>query len=198
MGRLGLLPLIKKLHIHDGVPYNVGGFSPEQFNSHTLRQFSALANVQELEIDHLNIPKFIPRLRQYFGQFPPTVRSLALREPKGSHRQVIYFIGLFQHLENLKLVFRICKPYPQEELVGDPMLIPPFSPPLRGRLAMMYSRRVELVEDMIGLFGGIRFHSMNLFNVDGMRLLLDTCAETLKTLRLFPTPPSEQLSLSDM
>jgi len=199
MSRLGLLPLIKKLHIHVTLSYNVGGFSPEKFNSHTLRQFSAFTNVQELGIDHLNIPKFVPRLRQCFGQFSPTVRSLALREPRGSHRQVIYFIGLFQHLENLKLVFNFCgvfDSYGEEESVDDLMLIPPYAPPLRGRLVMAYSRKVELVEDMIGLFGGIRFHSMDLFGVRGVRLLLDTCAATLETLRLHPTPPSEQLSLT--
>jgi hypothetical protein len=30
---------------------------------------------------------------------------------------------------------------------------------------------------------------MDLFNVDGMRLLLDACTETLETLRLYPTDP---------
>jgi len=196
MCRLGLLPLIKRLHIHDAIANSVGGFSPERFNPHTLRQFSAFTSVHELGIDHLDIPKFMPRLQQYFGQFPPTVRSLALKEPEGSHRQVIYFIGLFQHLENLKLVFRTHRHKSQEETVGDLTLIPPFVPPLRGRLVMMHSARVELVEDMINLFGGIRFHSMDLYIVDGMRLLLDACAETLETLWTSPTLPSEKLSLS--
>ena len=46
------------------------------------------------------------------------------------------------------------------------------------------------------LFKGIRFHHMELFDVDGMRVLMDACAETLETLRVYPTDPrGEQLSL---
>jgi len=50
---------------------------------------------------------------------------------------------------------------------------------------MRNSPEVELVNLMINLFGGLRFHSMDLYCVDGIRLLLDACAGTLETLRLF-------------
>jgi hypothetical protein len=40
---------------------------------------------------------------------------------------------------------------------------------------------------MIAFFGGLRFRSMDLFRVKCVRLLLDACAETLETLRLYPT-----------
>jgi len=49
--------------------------------------------------------------------------------------------------------------------------------------------RVGLLKDMIDLFGGIRFRYMDLYYVRGMRLLLDTCAETLETLWLYPSDP---------
>lgn len=39
------------------------------------------------------------------------------------------------------------------------------------------------------MFGGNRFRSMDLFNVEGMPLLLDVCAKTLETLRLYPDDP---------
>jgi len=42
---------------------------------------------------------------------------------------------------------------------------------------------------MIKLFGGIRFHHLSLFNVDGMRLLLDACAQTLEVVHLYPADP---------
>jgi len=42
---------------------------------------------------------------------------------------------------------------------------------------------------MVDLFRGINFHHMDLFDVDGMGLLMDACAETLKTLRGYPTDP---------
>jgi len=67
--------------------------------------------------------------------------------------------------------------------VNDPTLIPPFAPPLQGRLEMSFVGRA-VPEDMINLFRGIRFRYMDLFHVDGMSLLLEACAGTLETLRL--------------
>ena len=184
MRELGLLPLVKEFQVHTRRDTDINGFSPELFNRFILRQFSALTNVQELGIDHLNIPKFMPRIRRYFGHFFPTVRSLALRTPRGSRRQIIYFIGLFPHLDDLKLLgaFNF-----QEGQTSDLTLVPPFTPPLRGRLTMSNLRSVGFLKDMIDLFGGIRFCYMDLFEVEGMWLLLDACVETLEVLRLCPT-----------
>jgi len=196
MRKFGLLPLVKKFQVY-GKPYRVNGFSPRLFSCCTLRHFSALVNVQELGIDYLNIPKFMPRIRRYFGHFSLTVRSLALREPKGSCRQIIYFIGLFQQLEDLKLLYK--RSEPREEPLDDLTLVPPFAPPLCGRLTMTSFTRVELVKAMIDLFGGLRFCYMDLCNVDGMQLLLDTCAKTLETLRLHPADHrGEGFSLDDV
>ena len=180
--KLGLLPFVKRLRVHD-TEWTTGGFSKSEFNRRTLRQFSALANVQELEIHNLDIPSFLPTVQRYFGHFPPTVRSLALRTPKGSHRQIIYFIGLFQHLNNLLLTSFYRR---GGEPAEDPALIPPFTPPLRGRLVMANFKRAGFVKDMIDLFGGIRFSYVDLSNVGDTRLLLNACAKTLETLRIYP------------
>ena len=187
MHRLGLLPSVKKFRVLEDGRLPPKEFSPQLFNSRILRHFFALTNVQELGIDYLNIPKFMPRIRRYFGHFSPTVRSLALRAPIGSRRQIIYFIGLFQHLEDLKLLYEMGDF--QGEPVDDLTLIPPSAPPLRGRLTMTCFMRTGLLKDMINLFGGIRFRHLDLWNVEGMRLLLGACAETLETLRLYPTDP---------
>ena len=189
---LGLFPLVKKLYIRESnvYDYGMGAFTPKTFHYCTLHKFTAITNVQELGIEFLDIPEFMPELQRYFGRFLPTVQSLTLRSPKGSDRQIIYFIGLFRHLEELKLVFRPSSSNSTEEApVGDLTLTPPFVPPLRGRLTMTFSRRVRLVEDIIRLFGGIRFRSMDLFYVDETRLLLNACVETLETLRLHRTDP---------
>ena len=203
MYKLGLFPFIKKFHIRTIVHlnsremnYELHEFSPELFDHQILRQFSALTNVRDLAIDSLDIPSFIPELRRYFGHFIPTVQSLTLKRPKGSRRQIVFFIGLFQHLEDLKLpedeaVF-------QDELPDDPTLVPPFIPPLRGRLTMSCFTRIGVVEDMISLFGGIRFRHMDLFYTYGMRLLLDAAAESLETLRLYPNDPRSERVLTDV
>jgi len=123
LGTLGLLPLVKKFQVNVGF-YDIDMFSPERFNWRTLRQFSALTNVRELVIDYLGISSFMPNIRRYFGHFSPTIRSsLALRKPKGSRQQVIFIIGLFRHLEDLKLLYDVI--YPQEdEPVDDWSLLP--------------------------------------------------------------------------
>ena len=190
---LGLLPLVKRLWVY-GCNYKRVGLSPALFSSRTLDQFSALTNVRELEVEHLDIPNFIPQIQRYFKHFLPTLASLGLRKPRGSDRQILYFVGLFQHLQDLKL---ICSGI---NLGGEPTddltLIPPFVPPLQGQLVMMHFTKVGLLKDMIDLFGGIRFRRMRFHDVDGMRLLLRAGAETLEALVLDPTDPrGEQLSL---
>ena len=58
---------------------------------------------------------------------------------------------------------------------------------------------VDLLKDMIDLFGGIRFRHMVLYDVPWMRRLLDACAKTLESVVLNPTDPvGEQLSLKGM
>jgi hypothetical protein len=190
MYMLGLLPLVKKLHI-EATNFDDNAVAPKKFRCCILHKFSALANVQELGIDSLDLSKFMPKLQRYFRHFLPTVRSLALRSPIGTYRQIIYFIGLFQHLEDLKLI-DISFPSPNVAPVGDLTLTPPFTPPLRGQLTMSLSKRVELSEDMVRLFGGIRFRSMDLFDVNGTRLLLSACVETLERLRLHQTDPRRE------
>lgn len=104
MHRLGLLPLVKNLKIRKRDRHRTNRFSPKRFKLCILRHFCAFTGIRELGIDYLDIPSFMPRIQQYFGHFSPTVRSLSLRAPKGTSRQIIYFIGLFQHLEDLKLL----------------------------------------------------------------------------------------------
>ena len=181
---LGLLPLVKVLWICGNSSTHVE--LPQKLsNRYTLRPFFALSNVCQLEIEYLDIPSFMPRIRRYFGHFMPTLRYLILEAPKGSNRQIVYFIGLFQHLDDLKLVR--ARAEPKEEPTDDLTLIPPFVPPLRGWLILVYFTRVGILKDMIDLFGGIRFRCMRFCNVNGIGLLLNACAETLELVDGYPT-----------
>ena len=196
MHRLGLLPLVKKLQVYDDSQGDHRTFTPKRFDSRTLRHFFALTNVQHLGIARLNIPRFMLRSQRYFKNFLPTLRSLALGQPKGSYRQIIYFIGLFQHLEDLALScgdpIRWDTECRQEPL-GPLTPAPPFAPPLRGRLRLNYIFGTDLLKDMVRLFGGIRFSCLDGFSVEGVWLWIDACAETLEILRLYPD--SERPSL---
>lgn len=192
LSKLGLLPFVKDLIIKKfyGHPQ---AFSPKHINSRALRQFARLTNIQDLKIDDLDIPKFMPRVRHYFGHFMPMLRSLGLNVPRGSRRQIFFFIGLFEHLEDFMLHGGTLE-YWQNEPVKDLTLVPLFVPPLRGRLVMSCFSGVGFLKDMVDLFGGVRFHYMDLFAVGEARLLLNAAAETLETARLYPADPyGEQL-----
>ena len=97
--KLGLLPLVKRFRIRLG---NFREFTPGRLGRRTLRYFSALTNLQELGIDHIQVSSFMPNIQQCFGHFSPTLRFLALKEPNGSCRQTLHFVGLFPNLQDLK------------------------------------------------------------------------------------------------
>ncbi|KAF9786164.1 hypothetical protein BJ322DRAFT_772528 [Thelephora terrestris] len=191
MYELGLLPLVKRFRIRL-LHCSHGCFTPERLDERNLRYFSALRNLQELGIDDLQLYRFMPDLQRYFGHLSPTLRFLALRQPNGSSRQIVYFIGLFPNLQDLKLCYTSLR-Y-EEENMADTTLVPPSSPPLRGRLTLALFTRTQIVKDMVTLFGGLRFHRMDLFGVRCLPLLLEKCTETLETLRLYPTDPYGEFS----
>jgi hypothetical protein len=185
---LGVLPFTRQLCIR-----NISTFTPKQLNGTTLRYFSALTNLQELGIDNLQVSSFVPDIQQYFGHFAQTLRFLALKQPKGSSREILYLIGFFPNLQDLKLCYP--EPLNEEESAADSAPTPLHKPPLCGRLTLTCFTREEIVKDMVTLFGGLRFRYMDLFRVKCVKLLLDACAETLETLRLYPTDPyGEDLS----
>ena len=105
MYEFGLLRLVKRFRIRHW--YNGRRFTPEDLGGRNLYYFSALKNLQELGIDNLQVSSFIPDLRECFGHLSPTLRLLALGWPKGSSRQIMYFIGLFPNLQDLKLQYPI-------------------------------------------------------------------------------------------
>ena len=146
-----------------------------------------LRTLQELGIDYLQVSSFIPTIQLCFGHFSPTLRFLALKQPIGSGRQILYFIGLFPNLQDLRLHYSF--PRDEQESTVDETLVPPSVPPLCGRLTLTCFTRENLVKDMIVFFGGLRFRHMDLFRVKCTRLLLRACTETLETLKLYPSDP---------
>ena len=136
-------------------------------------------------MDNLQVSSFMPDIQRLFGHFSTTLRFLALKDPRGSCRQILYFIGLFPNLQDLKLCYEL--PTEEQEGTADEELVPVSTPPLRGRLTLTCFTREKLMEDMIALFGGLRFRYTDLFRVKCARLVLDACRETLEILRLYPT-----------
>lgn len=180
--KFGSLPFVTRLIIYgNSMPWSL--FSPQRFHFWTRREFSALTNVRVLYIGGLDIPSFIPTIRQYFGQFSPTVRSLTLSEPIGSDRQIVFFIGLFPHLEDLAVHDQ--RTYHRKASKGDSALIPPFVPLFGGQLTVSVIGGDDLATTMVDLFGSVRFHYMDLNCVNSaMQRLVYSCADTLEALDL--------------
>ena len=69
---LGLLPLVKRFRIRMAKDY-YSEFTPKWLGRCTLRYFCALSNLQELGIDYLQVPSFMPDIQRCFGHFSPTL-----------------------------------------------------------------------------------------------------------------------------
>ena len=177
LDKIRLLPFVKRLHIwHCFLPSEI-------FNAQGLAYFSALTNIQELELESLDLRSFIPQVQPYLGPFMPRLRSLALIRPNGPHQLVLYLLGLFPNLDDFKLVGGLG----QRSAPLGPPLVPQSAPLLRGQLTLALFSAEDFLRDLSRLSGGLRFHYMDLFEVEGSRFLLDSCAETLETLRVHPT-----------
>ena len=135
---LGLLPLVKQFRIRA----EYCKFGRAQLNWYTLGYFSVFTSLQDLGIDNLQTPEFVPNSRRYFEHLSQTLRFLALKEPVGSCRQILYFVGLFPNLQDLKLNYSI--PMEEHDGVDDVALVPLSVPPLRGRLTLICFSRDKL------------------------------------------------------
>ena len=124
----------------------------------------------------------MPNIRRYFKHFAPTLQSLALSEPIGSIRQILYFIGFFPNLQDFKL--HNFYPTKRGATAADLVLTPPSTPPLRGWLTLECVGEEKFVDEMIALYGGLYFRCVCLFDVSCGQRVLDACTETLETLQL--------------
>lgn len=182
LDKLGLLPFVKRVQFEKAL-FAVPWVVPSLFHSQNTQHFSALANLQDLAIADLDFSTFPAGPGEYFAHFSPTLRSVALSCPKGTRRQILDFFKLFPKLDDIKISYYHARPEAYEAL--DTQLIP-IRGGLRGRLTLRGFGEEGLLKDIIVAFGGIRFTSMDLRNVRGMRLLLEACADTLETVNILP------------
>jgi len=178
---LGLLRFVKKLRIR-------GGMCREWFvsraSSHLdLRYFSTLANVHTLELYDADIYSFIPGVELYFKHFSPTLRSIALLNPRCTPRQLSHFLSLFKNLDDIEI--RGARPYIPDKTIPDMELVPFSTPKLQGKLVLRDISWVEPWIHFISFSGGLRFNFICLpWSGRYTSILLEACAETLETVRL--------------
>jgi len=155
-------------------------FLPGAFNRRDLRCFSAFTNVRTLRLQNFQIPRFVPHIRRYFGQFSRSLRSLTLFRSQWTPQQPSHFLSLFSNLDDIEL-------YDSLIFNAEPENLVPFSTPapkLRGRLALYGPHRVKTWAYLNALCGGLQFRHIDLRKATSSApVLLEACAKTLETLR---------------
>lgn len=176
-----LVPLVKEIQIcarYRRRPW----FVPRTLSDSNLRHFSALTNIQTLKLREVEIYRFIPGIEGYFGHFSPTLRSITLWDPRCTPRQLSHFLSLFSNLDDVDI--HLVNTNVPKITVPDAELVPVSAPKLRGRLTLHHFYWPETWTDLIHSCGGLRFNYIDLYGVTGCTpILLEACAETVKTIR---------------
>jgi len=181
--KLGLLPFVKRVEFkiaHYGGCWDTPAF----FDSRSMRHFGALVNIQSLAIADLHFSESSAWTGKHFGHLSLTLRSLALSYPDATRRQLLDFFRLFPRLDDLKILGYSRGGRAHEAL--DTQLVP-IKGGLRGQLSLRSFGDAWLLKDMIVAFGGMRFTSMKLQDVEDIPLLLEACADTLETVYMRPS-----------
>ena len=187
---LRLIPLVKQIRVSQLVYHgDRAWFVPRAFSQRDLRYFSAFTNVHTFDFFQLDISRFLPGVKRYFGRFFPTLRSIALYEPCCTPRQLSYFLSLFSNLDDIGISgIRVDL---SSTTILDTELVPFSTQKPQGRLTLYKFPWVESWTDLITSSGGLRFHYVDLHRAGAsVPVLLEACAGTLETLRFYTTDAS--------
>ncbi|KAF9645592.1 hypothetical protein BDM02DRAFT_3262827 [Thelephora ganbajun] len=193
--KLGLLPLVKKVQFRGG-SYTNSWTIPEIFKSEGLRHFSELVNVQELMIVDLEFSGSTLGIESHFAHLSPTLKSTTVIGSSCRPRQFLDFLRLFPRLDNIRIACYDYHGVTEAHNTPDTQRAPTQGS-LRGKLILNGPVDPRLLEEIVASFEGVRFVYMDLDNIAGGQLLLDTCAETLQTLCFRLESPSYSFALSD-
>ena len=182
LAELGLLPLVKKVQFRSYV-FNSPWVAPRFFSPQSRYYWSTLVGIRDLTVEDLDFSMFETGVEKYSTHLLPTLRSLSLIRPRCHPRQLLDFLRLFPKLDDIKLVN--CA-FSDEEDPTPNIMHAPILGSFRGNLTISSLLAEGVLGDFIAASGGARFVSMNLHDVLEMQLLLETCAETLETLRIYP------------
>ena len=183
----GLIPLVRQIRVEQSRGW--GWFVPWALNDLHLCYFSAFTNVHTLRLQDLGIHNFIPGIERYFEHFSPTLRSIALSDPRCTPQQLSHFLSLFTNLDNIEI--QNTYTYIPDKSIPDTELVPFSVPKLRGWLLLGDVSWAETWTNLITLCGSLRFRYMDLrWSGSCTPTLLEACAETLETVR-FDTTDSE-------
>ena len=156
----------------------------------TMTRLRAFTRLQELDIRYLNVGPPLTWLHEHCDILKSTVRTLTLRYPKGSIKELLCFIGLFSGLENLTVDSIDSDSFPG-------VLVPVLdtSPPLTGRLTLKGIFDQEFMSGLVSFQKGVKFRTVDLQFCGEVQAIIDGCAGTMKRFICQPSDPRGKPSL---
>jgi len=173
---MGMIDLVRKIAVSRQI-HQADFLLPE-----TMIRLHTFTNLQELDIRYLNVGQPLQWLREHCDILKSTVRTLTLRYPRGSIKQLLSFISLFTSLENLA-VDSIDRDFTTEDCT--PVL--ETSPPLTGRLTLTGIFDQDFMAGLVSSQKGIKFRTVDLQFCGEAQVIVDGCAGTMERFIFQPS-----------
>ena len=141
----------------------------------TMTRLHTFTHLQELDIRYLSVGQPLRWLHEHCDILKSTIRTLTLRYPRGSVKELLCFIGLFSSLENL-IVDSIDRNFTSGTFV--PVL--ETSPPLTGRLTLTGIFDREFMSGLVSFQKGVKFRTVDLQYCGEVQVIVDGCAGTME------------------
>ena len=148
----------------------------------TMAHLNAFTHLQELDIRYLNVGELLDWLHKHSAILKSTVRTLTLRYPRGTTKQLLCFISLFSSLENLTV-----ESIESEFIPGAIVPALESSPPLTGRLSLTGIFDQEFMSGLASLQKGLKFRTVDLQFCGEVQEVIDSCAETMEQFICHPS-----------
>ena len=142
-----------------------------------MERMHAFTRLQELDIRYLDVGAPLSWLHEHCDTLKSTVRSLTLRYPRASVKQLACFISLFSRLEDLTV-----------DGIGVAIVydsqVPAItrSPPFTGRLTLTRISDQEFLSSLASMQNGVRFRTVDLQFCGEIQEIIDACAGTMERL----------------
>lgn len=174
--RMGIIHLVRRIVVARQI-HQTDFLLPE-----TMTRLHAFTHLQELDIRYLDVGEPLRWLHEHCDILKSTVRTLTLRYPRGSIKQLLCFISLFAGLENLT-VDSIDREAAPDAFV--PVL--ESSPPLTGRLTLTGIFDQEFMSGLVSLQKGVKFRTVDLQFCGEVQEIIGGCAGTVEKFICHPS-----------
>lgn len=182
---MGMIHLVRKIVVARQI-HQSDFLLPE-----TMTRLHTFTHLQELDIRYLCVGQPLLWLYEHCDILKSTVRTLTLRYPRGSIKELLCFISLFSGLENLT-VDSIDRDFTPDAFV--PVL--ETSPPLTGRLLLKGISDQDFMSSLVSLKKGVRFRTVDLQFCGEVHEIVNGCAGTMERFIYQPSDFSGTVTLN--